>query len=395
MEGSEGFISSNSLLCNVLGFLPLVGLLAIPLSMIYGAGYYALILILALQLALAYFFSCKYRNEINITETFCRGLDDIIEMVECINKEDFSSGLLGNMKQEMNSQADMLTGIRRLSKINEGFSLRRNVYVHILLQLFFMHDLQYINKLRKWKKIYRNNFKKLFGIIGEIEALLSLGVVVLNHEVCFPHMSESDKPVFAAEELYHPLIDTDKVVANSIETTKGINIISGSNMSGKSTFMRTVGINIVLAYAGAPVCAKSMKLSQMSIYTCMRVTDDVFMGKSSFYAEVLRIKSIVDAAKEQKPILAIIDEIFKGTNSIDRVTGAKEIVKQLDKSNVMLWVSTHDLEICSLIENGEVQGNNYHFMEHYDNKQILFDYKIKEGKCMSRNAKYILKMVGL
>ena len=153
--------------------------------------------------------------------------------------------------------------------------------------MFLMFDLQCINQLKKWKRVYGKNLKKLFKVIGEIEALLSLGVIALNREVTFGNVIENSTPVLFAREIYHPLIDSEKVVSNSINASKGINIITGSNMSGKSTFMRTIGINLVLAYAGAPVCAKEMKVSLMEIYTCMRVTDDVFQGKSSFYAEVL------------------------------------------------------------------------------------------------------------
>lgn len=387
--------AESGLFYSILRFLPLVGFFAVLFSYLTKSNYEIVLIVISLQLIISYYISYKYRLVIGRMEQFCLGLEDIIGMVECIDAEPFQSTMLKNLQAEMNGNIDLISGIRKLNRIKDRFSMRRNIYIHVFLQMFLMYDLQCMNQFEKWKKVYGKNLKKIFNVIGEVEALLSLGVIALNREVTFGDVSESSTPVLFSREIYHPLIDSEKVVSNSINVSKGINIITGSNMSGKSTFMRTIGINLVLAYAGAPVCAKEMKVSLMDIYTCMRVTDDVFQGKSSFYAEVLRIKTIIDASKGIKPIFVIIDEIFKGTNSIDRITGAKEIIKRLNKSHVMLWVSTHDLEICSLIEENHVQGNNYHFLETYKDDKILFDYKIKNGKCNSRNAEYILRMAGL
>lgn len=395
MKELETDNTESSWIYHIIRFMPLLSIVFFLFAYQIHSNYEIVLLLLLLQMIIPYYISYKYRTNISRMEQFCLGLQDIIGMVECIDQEPFHSQKLKKLKKGLNEDVDLMPGLIKLSRLKEKFSVRRNVYVHVVLQMFLMYDLQCIIQLIEWKKAYGNNLKKILDAIGEVEALLSLGVIAFNREVAFAEVDESDKPVFCAKEIYHPLIEPEKVVSNSIHTTKGINIITGSNMSGKSTFMRTIGINLVLAYAGAPVCAKEMQVSLMNIYTCMRVTDDVFQGKSSFYAEVLRIKTIIDSAKENKPVFIIIDEIFKGTNSIDRITGAKAIIKRLDKPHVMLWVSTHDLEICSLIEEKQVQGNNYHFLETYRDDKLLFDYKIKEGKCMSTNAKYILKMAGL
>lgn len=387
--------TGSGLLYHVLGFLPLIGVFVFGFVYWTRSNYALALIIIFAEMFLSYYVSLKNKTSICRLEQFCMGLENVIGMAECIVTEPFGSTVLKNMQAELNRNADLISGIHKLSRIKDAFSVRRNVYVHVFLQMFLMYDLQCLNRLEKWKKVYGKNFQQIFNVIGEVEALLSLGVIALNREVTFADVCESNTPVFFARDMYHPLIDPKKVVANSVEETKGITIITGSNMSGKSTFMRTAGINLVLAYAGAPVCASEMRVSWMELYTCMRVTDDVFQGRSSFYAEVLRIKTIIDASKRMKPIFVIIDEIFKGTNSIDRITGAEEIIKRLNQPHVMLWVSTHDLEICSLIEENEVQGNNYHFLETYKDNEILFDYKIRNGKCRSRNAKYILKMAGL
>lgn len=372
-------------------------ILFIILGMVYlkHLHYGLLVLLLLAQMAIAYYVSYRNRELIHKLNRFCLGIDNIIDMVQCIMGEQFDAAFLKKLQSEMNSDDSLVSGMRKLSGIKDKFSMQRNVYVHVFLQMLFMYDVHCVRAFENWKKTYGENLRKIYTVIGEIEALLSLSSIALNRSVTFSGVSDSKKPVFQAEDMYHPLIDDKKVVPNTIKVTKGVNIITGSNMSGKSTFMRTIGINLVLAYAGAPVCAKFMHISIMDLHTCMRVTDDVFLGRSSFYAEVLRIKSIVECSDEKTPMFIIIDEIFKGTNSVDRITGAKEIIKRLNKSHIILFVSTHDLEICSLIDNNEVQGNNYHFLETYRDNEIIFDYKIKNGKCNSRNAKYILKMAGL
>lgn len=375
--------------------MPILVLVIFYLVYMKKLHYGVLAISLLIQTALAYHTSYKHRDIISKLNKVCLGIEHIIEIVQCILEEKFEAHLLANLQSELNRDDKLITGIHKLNRIKDRFSMQRNPYIHIFLQMFFMYDVHCVRELESWKGIYGSSFRKIYRIIGEIESLLSLGTPALLQNVTFANILDSKRPVFQAKDIYHPLINSDKVVSNTIDVTKGINIITGSNMSGKSTFMRTMGINLVLAYAGAPVCAGEMNISLMNVCTCMRVTDDVFLGRSSFYAEVLRIKSIVDYSDEGVPLFIIIDEILKGTNSIDRITGAKEIVKRLNKPHIILFISTHDLEICSLIDMCEVQGNNYHFLERYRDNQIIFDYKIKDGKCNSRNAKYILKMAGL
>ena len=165
-------------------------------------------------------------------------------------------------------------------------------------------------------------------------------------------------------------------------------------MSGKSTFLRTIGINLVLAYIGAPVCAKNFTCSIMKIYTCMRTSDNLEKGISSFYAEILRIKSIIKASELNKNIFFLLDELFKGTNSIDRHAGAKALINQLSKQGALGVVSTHDLELCELERENE-KIKNYNFQEHYINGEIKFDYKIREGRSNTRNAIYLIKLAGI
>lgn len=166
-------------------------------------------------------------------------------------------------------------------------------------------------------------------------------------------------------------------------------------MSGKSTFLRTIGINLVLAYVGAPVCALSMTCSIFSIHTCMRTSDNLEKGVSSFYGELLRIKDILNSTKQDKQVFFLLDEIFKGTNSYDRHMGAKMLIKQLYNNGASGLVSTHDLELGSMEKDNETKIRNFHFREYYKGDKIHFDYKLKPGISTTRNALYLIKMIGI
>ena len=166
-------------------------------------------------------------------------------------------------------------------------------------------------------------------------------------------------------------------------------------MSGKSTFMRTLALNAVLAYAGGTVMAKNFRISPMRIFTSMRVRDDVSEGISSFYGEILRIKQMVAWSEQEKPMLVLVDEIFKGTNSADRIIGAEAAIKKLSRPWMMTIVTTHDFELCALADSPEVGGKNYHFEEHYDGDTIAFDYKIRPGRCRTTNAQHLMRIAGL
>jgi DNA mismatch repair ATPase MutS len=166
-------------------------------------------------------------------------------------------------------------------------------------------------------------------------------------------------------------------------------------MSGKTTFLRSIGVNMALAYAGGPVCAKNFETTCMALFTSMRIQDDVSQGISTFYAELLRIKTMVQYSVHKRPMLLLIDEIFKGTNSADRIIGAKETIKKLSQPWIISMISTHDFELCELSDNEDVKAVNYHFSEYYVNDEIRFDYIIKKGRCKTTNAKHLMRMAGI
>ena len=166
-------------------------------------------------------------------------------------------------------------------------------------------------------------------------------------------------------------------------------------MSGKTTFMRTIGLNQILAAAGGPVCAQSMDTSGFTVLTSMRIRDDVNEGISTFYGELLRIRRIIDAIPRKTPLLVLIDEIFKGTNSLDRIDGSAQVLRHLNHPWIRAMITTHDFELCALEEQTGLSLVNVHFEEHYQDQKIFFDYKLKPGRCTQRNARYLMKMIGI
>lgn len=166
-------------------------------------------------------------------------------------------------------------------------------------------------------------------------------------------------------------------------------------MSGKTTFMRSIGVNTVLAYAGGFCTASGFKISLMQLCTSMRAEDDVNEGISTFYAELLRIRQMINVSRKQVPMITLIDEIYKGTNSKDRIFAAKETIRNLSKPYAFILVTTHDFELCDLENDLDTDVENCHFTEHYQDNKIFFDYKLRNGRCTTTNARYLLRMAGI
>ena len=245
-------------------------------------------------------------------------------------------------------------------------------------------EARYGHKVRRW-----------LTAVGELEAHMSLAVPAnTRREFVFPDI-EKTGPQIMGNNIKHPLLPEETAVGNSISLTAQTCVITGSNMSGKTTFLRSIGLNLILAYAGAPVAAASFSASPMKIFTSMRVEDNVSQGISTFYAELLRIKDMVQFSEKKAPMICLIDEIFKGTNSADRIVGATETIRRLSVPHGVTLVSTHDFELCNLENDPRIRALNFHFSDHYTDGGIRFDYKMAPGRCTTTNARYLLKMAGI
>ena len=285
--------------------------------------------------------------------------------------------------------------LRRLAALADHAHTRHNLIFLLLANAFFLSDLHFAHRIAHWQEKAAAHLGDWLAVWAETEVLLSLSTVGLVREVyTFPELLEDASPRLEAKNLTHLLIPEEKAVPNDIDATAGTRIITGSNMSGKTTYLRTVASACVLAYAGAPVPGERLCLSPLHIFTSIRVTDDAAHGLSTFYAEILRIKSMMAFKEKRLPMLIVIDEIFKGTNSADRLIGAREAISRLTGADFITLVSTHDFELCE-IESDAAPVTNWHFEESYEDDKLLFDYKIKEGRCTTRNAQYLLKMAGI
>lgn len=350
--------------------------------------------IIAIQLLIWGIGVLKVNSILKSVDYLKYNLDTYVNILKLIEKQEFNSERLKDIRTRLFDKKDSsIIAIKELDRILERINLRYNGVLYILLNAILLWDFQCAFSLENWKEKYGHKISEWLGAIGEIESLMSLSVCMhINDEICFPTIDNTNLEV-VAKDLGHPLISSGDRIANDLEMKNNIFIISGSNMSGKTTFLRTIGISLILAYSGAPVCAKEMTCSILNIFTSMRISDELKNGISTFYAELMRIKNIIDYSAEKKKMIFLIDEIFRGTNSLDRIIGAKNVLANLHQAGVVGALTTHDLELCDLDKYKRIK--NYHFSEYYKNNKIFFDYKIKIGKSTTTNAKYLMNIVGI
>lgn len=321
---------------------------------------------------------------------------DYLGMLNQIGDSGYDAELLKEIKEEVAGKTGTIMAFRKLNVISEAYKLAFNPVIYMLLNGIFLWNYRLAEVALRWKKNYGRAAAECSDIISKTEYLRSLSVLGIVRDTSFAEIesNSSDSVGLSFGKLYHPLINPEKVVSNSAGIESGITIITGSNMSGKTTFLRTIAVNLVLAYMGAPVCGSRLSASYMKIFTSMRVADDVANGISTFYAEILRIKSMAEYRKLEKPMICMVDEIFKGTNSADRIVGAREAIRRLSGPNSIAMVSTHDFELCSIEDIDGSAAKNYHFEEYYEGDALKFDYKLKNERCTTTNARAILKMAG-
>lgn len=286
--------------------------------------------------------------------------------------------------------------IGKLSGLVKSFDVRLNMFLGPLLNMFFLWDLWCVIKLEKWYASSSAHVIDGISAISRLEELISFATLSYNEpEWCFPAVTEHF--TLTAMNLGHPLIDESKRVLNDytfgeVPTT---DIVTGSNMAGKSTFLRTVGINMVLAFSGSVVCAKSMNTSIFNILTYMRIKDSLNDQTSTFKAELNRLRMILNGATVLSEPLVLIDEMLRGTNSKDKYLGSKVFVQQMIKKQTPTLFATHDLQLSEMILTFPEYIRNYHFDIQITDSEMQFDYKLKPGACKTFNAAVLLKEIGL
>jgi hypothetical protein len=310
-----------------------------------------------------------------------------------------SSGLNKLLASFQESDTKPSRYIEKVKKLTGPASLQANQVIWPLVNLIMPWDMYYSMKMENLKQQLEPKLSKWLDVFYELEALNSLANFgALHTSYTFPTIGENEEVLFKANELGHPLIPSDQKVTNDfkVEEGKDLFLITGSNMAGKSTFLRTIGINLCLAFAGAPVNAKSLTTNLFRIFTSINVKDSLEGGLSHFYAEVRRLRTLLDklGEKDELPLFFFVDEIFKGTNNRERFQGSTAFLKEIAGKHGVGMVSTHDLELASLGK--EIpELSNWHFAETIEDGKMSFEYKLKSGPCPTTNALKIMEMEGL
>ncbi|WP_435416460.1 MutS-related protein [Polaribacter aestuariivivens] len=313
------------------------------------------------------------------------------QLLNEIEKEVFTSKILKEKQQIINSENKKASAIfKEFSRILDTFDQRNNIIIAVFGNGLFLTEIYNVCKVEKWISTYKHTVENWFEVVAFFDAQNSLANFAFNHpKFIFPEIT-SEKSVIKATNLGHPLLNSEKRVDNNFNINKEeFFIVTGANMAGKSTFLRTVSLSIVMANCGLPVCAESFQYHPIKLITSMRTTDSLTEDESYFYSELKRLKFIVDEI-ENEDYFIILDEILKGTNSKDKAVGSKKFVEKLSKSKSTGIIATHDVSLCEL-ENEFKDVKNYYFDAEIINNELHFDYTLKSGICKNMNASFLLQ----
>ncbi len=342
-----------------------------------------------------------YTKQINIIHKKLskrtKWLEKYIDLFVLIESQEFTSDLLKELQQGLEvNHKKAYESIKELSHILSALDSRLNIFAGILLNSFFIWDIRQILRMEKWKM---NNIDKLeswFNIIATLDSLNSLAVLSHNNpEWIFPKISNIKK--WHLKEIHHPLMGQKNSIANDffVESVPFLNVITGANMAGKSTYLRTIGSNMLIAAIGAPVHAKEFEFYPIQIVSSLRTTDSLMKNESYFYAEIKRLQMIVNRLKSGEELFVLLDEILKGTNSHDKEEGSKLLLKQLVRLNAVGIIATHDLSLGKLSKDYKGIIINKCFEVDIVDNQLSFDYKLREGVAQNMNASFLLKQMGI
>lgn len=395
VNSADSFSGKNALKA-ILLFLSLLSIAAVVL-VILGMSVSVLILVLAVNMAVNY----KYLKQVNILHQQVSKSYEMLqsygEAVRLIEHQKFSSERMLTLLSQLQGNGSASGLIRKLSSIVNKFDMRLNIMVSMPLNVFFFWDIHFCFALEKWKKSHGPDISRWFGAMAEVEVLSSMANMSFNHPGWILPSIDTGYFTFEATELGHPLIPQNRRVNNNVTLSGSgkIVLVTGSNMSGKSTFQRTCGVNMVLAFAGAPVCAQQFRVSLVNILTSMRISDSLEDNTSSFYAELKRLAMIIRESEHNRNVFLLLDEILRGTNSNDRHIGSEALIRQLIRQDTTAIVATHDLSLSELEKELPDKIDNYNFDVKIMGEELYFDYKLNKGICKSLNASILMKKMGI
>jgi DNA mismatch repair ATPase MutS len=319
-------------------------------------------------------------------------------LLKAFENESFTAPVLNEIKLNISGKNASAAGsVKRLGSLIQAFDSRMNMLIAIVLNGLFLWDYLSIYRLEKWKSGYKTMFPLWLEMIGQIDAYISLGNYAFNNpEFVYPY--KSDNPdMFSAKNIGPQLIDESKRVCNDFTLGKNgtVCIISGANMAGKSTFLRTIAVNYIFGMIGAPVCATEMTFIPVKLFTSMRTTDSLSDNESYFYAELRRLSTLKTRIEKGEPVFFILDEILKGTNSADKSTGSRLFLKRIVESGGTGLIATHDTSLGKMESDYPDVIINKCFEIEIDGENIRFDYKIQNGITQKMNAVFLMKQMGI
>ncbi len=353
----------------------------------------ALLLAMSILWSIPAFHSRKIARVHDVLSKQKNAIERYWVLLNLIESQIFTSDIFQSMKKEAREASGRM---REFSRLINALESRQNGIANLIGNSFFLYDLQSIRRLERWRHINAKDLPRWLEIIAEAEALCSFGTFHFNNPgYAFPVINE--KLIIKAEAMGHPLISSSERIDNDFSqgNPQSIMIVTGANMAGKSTFLRAAGVNIVLALTGAPVCGKSFSCPILSLRSGMRTSDSLQEHQSYFYAELYRLQSIMEDLRSGKPLLILLDEILKGTNSTDKQAGSIAIVEQLVKLNALVLLATHDVILGELQTRFPGQVINGCFESQLEGSRLSFDYKLKPGIAQKANATFLMRQMGI
>lgn len=396
--GENTTISSSAIRRFLIYLLPAAALLSLIL-MLAGLLHYSIFVTIFLINLFYVAAGLKDTNRIHaVLSRRYLYLSSMDELLRTFGNVTFRSEVLNEIKTNISGEKiSAAVSVNKLSRLIQAFDSRLNIIVSVLLNGLLVWDYHTVYRLEKWKAAYRNYFPLWLEMIGEADAYISLGNYAFNNPgFVYPVLSDSDI-IFSAKDIGHQLIDKEKRVCNDFALpVKGtVCIISGANMAGKSTFLRTIAVNYILGMAGAPVCASEMHFVPRKLFTSMRTTDSLSNNESYFYAELKRLKALKTGIEDGEDILFILDEILKGTNSADKSLGSKLFLKRLVELGATGLIATHDTSLGEMENDHPGLIINRCFEIEIEGETIKFDYKLQNGITNKMNAALLMKQMGI
>lgn len=363
----------------------------------------SLLILLSVLIVFNLILTQQYHSRVLKTDSMIgkmsRILNHFAEAISAVVEEKWKSVMCRQLTEDLKGKEKLKLSeqIKRFSLLISHLTFGLTA-VGGILNVVMLWNIRQLFAIENWKKENHEGLKQAFDVLASFEALISLSSLNTNYpEWCFAEINEQENYTLKAKSIGHPLIPSQQRVDNDylLDNQLKIDIITGSNMAGKSTFLRTLGINTVLALSGAPSCALSMEVSRMLIFTYMRIRDSLNESTSTFKAELDRLQALIKMLDNSGKVYFLIDEMLRGTNSVDKYLGSKAVIEKLISQNAVGIVATHDLQIAGLEQKYPDYIRNYYFDIQMEAGEMRFDYKLKVGECKTFNASLLLQRIGI